>query len=187
MSDGAGHSQSPPAILLVASQDHLQPFEKGVLDPRPLSEYLDRDPDPALHLPTAMAEQYASALDVVDASNPHACCSCFTAAYGRSPVRSGSYLVTPAGLRRFSPREILRLLGFPDSFHLPTGLTRERAWRCLGNSLSVVAVRRVLGAIPAWGVPSTGTECELAENFRRFLVINIRQLTFGTRQRTMPS
>jgi DNA (cytosine-5)-methyltransferase 1 len=146
-------------FYLVASQDPLHPFEKGVLAPRLLSDYLDRDPDPALHLPTAIAQQYASALDVVDASDPHACCSCFTAAYGRSPVRSGSYLETPAGLRRFSPREILRLLGFPDAFRLPTGLTLERAWRCLGNSLSVVAVRQVLRAIPAWGVPSAGTKC----------------------------
>lgn len=147
-------------FYLVASQDQLHPFEKGVIAPRPLSMYLDPDPDPTLQLPTATAQQYAGALDVVaDASDPHACCSCFTAAYGRSPVRSGSYLVTPAGLRRFSPREVLRLLGFPDVFRLPTGLTGERAWRCLGNSLSVVAVRHVLATIPAWGVPNAGTQC----------------------------
>jgi len=57
--------------------------------------------------------------------------------------------LTPTGLRRFSPREILRLLGFPDSFHLPDNLPMRQAWRHVGNSLSVVAVRHVLSVIPA--------------------------------------
>ena len=32
---------------------------------------------------------------------------CFTSAYGRSPVRSGSYVSVEGGLRRFSPAEII--------------------------------------------------------------------------------
>jgi site-specific DNA-cytosine methylase len=108
-----------------------------------------------------MARQYAGAIDVIDAADPHARCACFTAAYGRSPVRSGSYLATSGGLRRFSPQEILRLLGFPASFRLDLRLTREQAWRLVGNSLSVMAVTHVLSAIPGldkprpWSVRST--------------------------------
>ena len=77
--------------------------------------------------------------------------ACFTSAYGRSPVRSGSYLATAAGIRRFSPAEILRLLGFPADYELPPEMTLRNAWRLVGNSLSVPAVRTVLAAIPELG------------------------------------
>ncbi len=87
-----------------------------------LAELLDAAPAPELAVPGRLARAYRHALDVVDPADPAARTACFTAAYGRSPVRSGSYLVTappaapgdPPSLRRFSPREILRLLGFPE-------------------------------------------------------------------------
>jgi hypothetical protein len=63
-------------------------------------------------------------------------------------VRSGSYLRTPTGLRRFSPNEILRLLGFPETYSLPPDLPLQAAWHLVGNSLSVPAARHVLSAIP---------------------------------------
>jgi hypothetical protein len=44
--------------------------------------------------------------------------------------------------------EILRLLGFPPDFGLPPELSTQVAWRLVGNSLSVPAVRYVLSAIP---------------------------------------
>jgi hypothetical protein len=84
--------------------------------------------------------------------------ACFTSAYGRSPVRSGSYLALapraectgddPPPLRRFSPAEVLRLLGFPAAFRLPPELPRDAAWHLAGNSLSLPAVRAVLAAVP---------------------------------------
>ena len=53
---------------------------------------------------------------------PGAVAATFTAAYGRSPVRAGSYLRRNGHVaRRFSPAEILRLLGFPASYRLPAG------------------------------------------------------------------
>jgi site-specific DNA-cytosine methylase len=55
-------------------------------------------------------------------------------------------LATAAGLRRFSPREILRLLDFPEDYSLPPDMPREVAWRLVGNSVSVRAVRWVLSA-----------------------------------------
>ncbi|MGB7492357.1 MAG: DNA cytosine methyltransferase, partial [Thermoanaerobaculia bacterium] len=57
-------------------------------------------------------------------------------------------LRTASGLRRFSPMENLRLLGFPPDFRLPPTLSVQVAWRLVGNSLSVPAVRCVLSAIP---------------------------------------
>jgi len=116
-----------------------------------VADLLDPSPDPALAVEAALAGRYTGALSRVDPRDPDARTACFTAAYGRSPVRSGSYLVTDTGLRRFSPTEVLRLLGFPDDYRLPPGLSLHAAWRLAGNSVSVRAVRWVLGAIPGLG------------------------------------
>jgi site-specific DNA-cytosine methylase len=133
---------------LVASRGELLPLMAAGGAGRPLAAFLDPDPTPELLVPEAVAQRYRGALDVVDAADPGACAACFTAAYGRSHVRSGSYLATPDGLRRFSPREVQRLLGFPDQFRFPPDIAHEQAWRHLGNSLSVVAVRHVLSMLP---------------------------------------
>ncbi len=110
-----------------------------------LAEVLLVDPPDELGVDAALAAQYAGALHCVRANDPTAVTACFTRAYGRSPVRSGSYLVTDGGLRRFAPEEILRLLGFPAEFGLPGDWEPRRAWPLVGNSLSVPAVRAVLG------------------------------------------
>jgi len=118
-----------------------EPQSAGVAD------YLDAEVDQSLDVSPELLQKYAGALDLVAVDDPAAVTACFTAAYGRSPVRSGSYLQTPSGVRRFSPAEILRLLGFPRDYHLPEALTPAKAWPLVGNSLSVVAVRHVLAQI----------------------------------------
>lgn len=115
---------------------------------RPLQGYLDPDGDwPQLRLDPRLVASYDGALHVVERDDPQAVTTCFTSAYGRSPVRSGSYLRTADGPRRFAPREILRLLGFPAGFRLPPDLGLERAWRLVGNSLSIVAIRWLLAPV----------------------------------------
>jgi site-specific DNA-cytosine methylase len=116
--------------------------------PRPLASFLDADDPPHLHVDGDLLARYAHAVDVVDAADPHAVAATFTSAYGRSPVRAGSYLRRNGIVRRFSPAEVLRLLGFPASYRLPPELPHAVAWRLLGNSLSVPAVREVLCALP---------------------------------------
>jgi site-specific DNA-cytosine methylase len=121
-----------------------------------LAALLDPAPAAELAVPAALARRYRHALDVVRPGDPAAITACFTSAYGRSPVRSGSYLAAgpPPGdgglppLRRFSPGEVLRLLGFPTSYRLPPDLPRAKGWRLAGNSLSLPAVRHVLAALP---------------------------------------
>lgn len=134
---------------LVASREGLREPVGRDYARRFLGEFLDASPDGDLEIDPALAERYRHALDVVSPDDPGAVAACFTSAYGRSPVRSGSYLATPAGgLRRFSPEEILRLLGFPADYAFPGEISRRQAWRLAGNSLSVPAVRRVLEALP---------------------------------------
>ena len=135
-------------FYLVASRDPLLDEPPNDLRQRPLASCLDPDPDPGLWPDQDLLRRYRHAVDLVDPDDPAAVTACFTSAYGRSPVRSGSYLATPRGPRRFSPQEILRLLGFPDSYRLPPGLPLANAWRLVGNSLSVDAVRRALSILP---------------------------------------
>jgi site-specific DNA-cytosine methylase len=139
--NGAPGDWAPPAGA---------PPPSGTLRP-----YLDREAEGAesLAVDPELVRRYEGALDVVDPDEPGAVTACFTAAYGRSPVRSGSYLNLagagePPRLRRFSPTEVLRLLGFPADFRLPPDLPPEKTWPLAGNSLSVPAVRRVLSVLP---------------------------------------
>jgi len=135
-------------FYLVAGLDGLAPWPERAGAALRLSDLLDSSPATELWCDPLLAHRYPHALHVVDPRDPQACSACFTSAYGRSIVRSGSYLATGAGLRRFSPSEILRLLDFPDSYRLPADLPRRRAWSLAGNSVSVRAVRWVLSAIP---------------------------------------
>ena len=74
--------------------------------------------------------------------------ACFGSSYGRSLLNSGSYLQLPGGYRRFSPREVAKLLGFPPSFKFPESCRTRTLWKLLGNSLSLPAVRYVLSHLP---------------------------------------
>ena len=114
---------------------------------RPLATFLDQTSND-LVLDAETLRRYRPALHIVEPGDPLAVTHCFTSAYGRSPVRSGSYLATTDGARRFSPQEILRLLGFPPGFRFPEEISRKARWRLAGNSLSIPAVRQVLAAVP---------------------------------------
>ncbi len=164
--EGAGYQQVEERILcptdfgvpnrrrryyLLASRGALLPLPAPPAAGAELRHYLDPDPDPTLEVDPSVAERYRGALDVVDAGDPAAVTNCFTSAYGRSWVRSGSYLATGSGIRRFSPAEILRLLGFPADYRLPADLRLKNAWRLAGNSLSVPVVRALLSSIPELG------------------------------------
>jgi len=118
---------------------------------RRLAEFIDpgQDANPGLAVAADLGERYTGALSIVDRDDPDAMTNCFTSAYGRSPVRSGSYLALPGGgMRRFHPQEILALLGFPGTYRFPSDLPIPNAWRLAGNSLSLPAVQQALSALP---------------------------------------
>src|SRR5262249_37161809 len=124
--DGARLAEPPAPVLSAAGRGKLLPWPETARRTEflfPLGQILDgrimsradevSKRDIALRMPQEVLERYAGAIDLVDPDDPRAITSCFTAAYGRSTVRSGSYLRTADGARRFSPEELLRLLGFP--------------------------------------------------------------------------
>ena len=121
---------------------------------RPLSHYLkrfstdgklDTARGPDLVLDPDLEARFGLAFDRVDPEDPDALLSCVTHGYGKSLLRSGSYLRTEEGrLRRMSPQELLSLFGFPPSFSFPEGMTLRQRWQLIGNSLSVDCVARLL-------------------------------------------
>lgn len=81
--------------------------------------------------------------------------ACFGSSYGRVLLNSGSYLQMPNGAyRRFAPREISNLLGFPPNFKLPANCQTRTLWKLLGNSLSLPAVRYILSHLPCGPSPT---------------------------------
>ncbi len=136
---------------LVAARGRLVPRPARRTRGAPLGSYLDPEPPDGLEVDADLLESYRAAMHLARADDPAAVTHCFTSAYGRSHVRSGSYLATPAGARRFSPAEVLRLLGFPDSYRLPPDLPIANAWRLVANSLSIAAVRHILATVPEIG------------------------------------
>jgi len=138
-----------PRYFLLARRDRETILRRCRDDDGPrrfLQSYIDAkmDADPQLLLDAAIAVKYAGAIHIVDRDDPGAVCNCFTSAYGRSHVRSGSYLRMANAVRRFAPKEILRFMGFPPTFSLPKGMSHRKAWELIGNSVSVDAVRHVL-------------------------------------------
>lgn len=145
-----------PRYYAVASRRGLGDLEAPKISKRSLADLLaDSEPSAAtaeaLRLSPQHLKRYDGALHIVSRHDPQAVTGCFTSAYGRSHVRSGSFLRyddDPGAVRRFTPQEILRLLDFPATFTLPPDLPLKNAWRLVGNSLSLAPVRHVLGLVP---------------------------------------
>merc|ERR1712232_1174278 len=86
---------------------------------------------------------------------------CFTGHYGKVLHKSsGSLLHLPAndrpplnrlapegahgGVRFFSPKEILNMLGFPADFTLPTDMALKHRYKVVGNSIAVSVATQLL-------------------------------------------
>ncbi|MEM1349195.1 MAG: DNA cytosine methyltransferase, partial [Myxococcota bacterium] len=133
---------------LVAARHELPERAIAERPMRPLSEYLDEDPDEALFLEEELVAKHGPGMRILEraqATDPNTISNCFTGAYGRTFRFSGSFLSEPNGRTRyFSTAEVARLLGFADTLCMPPSFTQRQAYKYLGNSLSVHAVREVL-------------------------------------------
>lgn len=124
-----------PRVFVVASRQPLVPRALPEFPPRPLADFLDQEEDPALYPAPDDLARHWQGLDLVAPSDTRS--SCFIGGYGKRFVGSGSFLKTERGVRRFSPTEVARLLGLPEGFRFPEGLSAEARHRLLGNSLSI--------------------------------------------------
>jgi site-specific DNA-cytosine methylase len=140
-----------PRFYLLASQQPLKPWAPLPRYGLQVSDVIDASTP--LHgsgmcLTAETVSRFGRALDRIDELAADTLTACFAGSYGRTHLHAGSYLRVADGYRRFSPREVARLLGFPDYFQLgPTD--KKTQWKLLGNSLSLPAVRYVLSHLPA--------------------------------------
>lgn len=126
---------------------------------RTLAEYLDNEPDPRTFLESHLQERYQKGFDIVDASRDDARAICFTSGYGRTMKVGGSFLrMKNDQLRRFSPAEIMRLLGFSDSFRFPPDISFRNQWKLAGNSVDITCMRYLFSRI---GLVSAATGTKL--------------------------
>jgi site-specific DNA-cytosine methylase len=138
---------------LTASRQGINPVPLPGLRPMEcLADFLDSGKNGEfpenLLLDEETVARFGSGLHILDAGDPAACAACFTSGYGRFRMHTGSYLRCGEGVRRLSPIEIARLLHLPDGFRFPEGMSLQKQWQLVGNSLSVPAVREVLKAFP---------------------------------------
>lgn len=137
-----------PRFYLLASQHPLVRWQPlPVYDVR-LQDFLLPEASAELSsdglwLERELLARLSGAIDRVDPERPDAVAACFAGSYGKTFLHAGSYVLVGDRYRRFSPREVARLMGFADSFQLgPLG--NRAAWKLLGNSLSIPAVRYIL-------------------------------------------
>lgn len=132
-----------PRFYLIAARHPVRLEPPEPLEPGPLAPYLDPEPDSELILSPEEATRFGPGLDIVEPRDRRS--TCFIGGYGQRYVGSGSFLRMEDGrLRRFSPSEVARLLGYPDGFRFPETLPREARYKLLGNGLSLPAARWIV-------------------------------------------
>lgn len=132
---GFGLPNQRPRVFVVASRHPLKPRPRPEPPTRPLAAYLDEVEDERLYLNAEALAKHLPGLDLVEPGDRRS--ACFIGGYGQRYVGSGSFLKTSRGVRRFSPSEVARLLGLPESFRFPEHLSLEARYRLLGNGLSI--------------------------------------------------
>ncbi len=139
-----------PRTYIVASRKGLKELNPPPATPiqNTIADFLDTQEDPSLYLSEVQLEKYTKGLDLVSPDSQRS--ACFIGGYGQRFVGSGSFLKTPKGIRRFSPREIARLLGLPEAFKFPAGISLEKQYKLLGNGLSI--------PVAAWAAQHLGCE-----------------------------
>lgn len=129
-------------FYLVASRQSLSLTDPPTLAPGPLGDFLDVDEDETLYLDATILSRHAPGLDFVIAEDRRS--TCFIGGYGQRFIGSGPFLATSKGVRRFSPTEIARIMGLPDTFCFPEEVSLEQRYKLLGNGLSIPVAKWVL-------------------------------------------
>ena len=99
-------------FYLVAARKRLCSWTRPPIDRFSVGSILQTQVDPHLDAPAIVLQKYRQAIHIV-ARNEDQVTNCFTSAYGRSYVRSGSYLSENGRIRRFSPARDIEDSGIP--------------------------------------------------------------------------
>lgn len=131
----------------------------------PISQILESDVDKKYYLTDTMLQKRFNIIDICSVESTRSCC--FTKAYGRYFEGTGSILSESSikeieevygqidsiscpednlkllkflNLRFFTPREICRLMCFPENFNFPNSVSDSKKYSVLGNSINVKVV-----------------------------------------------
>lgn len=92
--------------------------------------------------------RYAQSLHIINASQKDAYAICFTSGYWKSYRSSGTFIeIENQKIRRFSPEEIVALMGFSAEFSFPPELTTSAKLKLAGNTVDVRAIDYLLSGI----------------------------------------
>lgn len=93
-------------------------------------------------------EKYAKSLHIIEPGDAGAYAICFTSGYWKSFKSSGTFIrVGDRQIRRFSPQEIVALMGFSSEFAFPGQLTMSAKLKLAGNTVDVRAIDFLLQGI----------------------------------------
>lgn len=147
-----GLPQKRERVFVVATTEPFGrrfPWPNGNVPMTPLSSILEPEPGPehfvSQHIRKKRKAQHRAKLRPAVwhenkgsnvSSHPFSCALRAGASY--------NYLLVD-GERRFTPRELFRLQGFPDSFDIPKNTSLAR--RLTGNAVAVPVVRAIVGSL----------------------------------------
>ena len=147
-----GRPNQRPRVFVVAARKPLATRPLPDLPPHPLGDFLDAEEDEGLYLRPEILARHRHGMDFVTPAERRS--TCFIGGYGQRFVGSGSFLRTERGVRRFSPAEVARLLGLPESLRFPPELSLEARYKLLGNGLSI--------PVAAWALDHLGADSQAA-------------------------
>ena len=141
-----------PRFYLLATTGELpnwqMPPQFHLLWPDLLADHAETE----LCVAAEFIDKYRDSLDRLTLARANDPSACFGSSYGVVSSGAGSYVeYKPGFYRRFSPREILNLLGFPQGFSLDASIPLRKQWKLVGNSLSLPVVKYLIAHLPCWG------------------------------------
>ncbi len=132
---------------LLASKYPLQPPRLESYS-RVLEDFIDKDAldryGEALYVDESVLRKYRSGMRILDAAERETYTTCFCSGYYKSYMHSGAFLQDEGRVRRFSPEEIVRMLGFNKAFSFPDEIPLKQKWKLSGNSISVFVLEKLL-------------------------------------------
>jgi len=134
-----------PRVFVLASSNGVRDAIPPSIEPCQISDYLDAIEHEILYLSDEVISRHGLGLDIVTKESNRS--ACFIGGYGKRYVGAGSFLKTEKGIRRFSPGELARLLGYPPDFRFVPGLPLNNQYKLLGNGLNLVVAEWVLGQL----------------------------------------
>lgn len=134
-----------PRFYLMATTGQLVPWQEPPKLRKNWRELIDHPFPIELVVDNAFIQKFQCSLDRMTLGGEDKPTACFGSSYGVASSGAGSYVeYEPGRFRRFSPREVLRLLGFPETFRIDPAIPLKKQWKLVGNSLSLPVIRYIL-------------------------------------------